>query len=110
MLSVIIWKKILSVRAGKLGNNRMTIVLEDQSFVETVGGLGRLISFCRIVFPALFAAVCLLGFVISWLMTGSRRMEFAHFAGPWNLRNPGLFHLFSWSRGFCACQAVSWAA
>ncbi len=68
-------------QAGKLGNNRMTIVLEDQSFVETVGGLGRLISFCRIVFPALFAAVCLLGFVISWLMTGSRRMEFAILRG-----------------------------
>lgn len=68
-------------QAGVLGENRMTVVLEDQSFAETAGGLGRLISFCRILFPALFAAVCLLGFVISWLMTGSRRMEFAILRG-----------------------------
>ena len=66
---------------GILGSNRLTIVLSDQSFVETVGGLGRLISFCGILFPALFGAVCLLGFVISWLMVGSRRMEFAVLRG-----------------------------
>ena len=68
-------------QAGILGSNRLTIVLADQSFVEAVGGLGRLISFCGILFPALFGAVCLLGFVISWLMVGSRRMEFAVLRG-----------------------------
>lgn len=67
--------KISQVR--KLAKNRMTIVLRDQTFTETVGGLGRYISFSKILFPALFAIVCLLGFIISWLMVNGRRMEFA---------------------------------
>lgn len=68
-------------QAGKLDTNRLTVVLEDQTFMETAGGLMRLIRFFRILFPALIAALCLLGFVISWLATGSRHMEFAILQG-----------------------------
>lgn len=68
-------------QVGKLGTNRITVLLRDQTFVETVGGLSRYISFGRILFPVLYAAVGLLGFVISWLLVSSRRMEFAVMRG-----------------------------
>lgn len=68
-------------QVGKLMRNRTTILLRDQTFTETVGGLGRYISFSRILFPVLLVVVCLLGFVISWLMINGRRMEFAIMRG-----------------------------
>lgn len=66
---------------GRLTRNRITVILRDQTFVETVGGLGRYISFSRILFPVLFLVVGVLGFVISWLMVNGRRMEFAVMRG-----------------------------
>lgn len=64
-----------------VGANRTTLLLLDQSFTETVSALGRYITFSRILFPALFAMVGLLGFLISWLMVNGRRMEFAIMRG-----------------------------
>lgn len=63
------------------GKNRTTLLLLDQSFTETVGALGRYITFSRILFPALFVMVGLMGFLISWLMINGRRMEFAIMRG-----------------------------
>ena len=68
-------------QSGQLNKNRTAVLLRDQTFTETVGSLGRYISFSRILFPVLFLAVGLLGFVISWLMVNSRRMEFAVMRG-----------------------------
>lgn len=68
-------------RVDSLRSNRTTILLFDRSFVETVGGLNRYISFSRLLFPVLFALVAVLGFIISWLMVNSRRMEFAILRG-----------------------------
>lgn len=68
-------------QAGQMNKNRTTVLLRDQTFTETVGGLGRYITFSRILFPVLFLAVGLLGFVISWLMVNGRRMEFAIMRG-----------------------------
>ena len=68
-------------QVGDLTRNRTTVVLQDQSFVETVGGLGRYVTFSQILLPVLCAAVGLLGFVISWLMVNGRRMEFAIMRG-----------------------------
>ena len=63
------------------GKNRTTLLLLDQSFTETVSALGRYITFSRILFPALFLMVGLMGFLISWLMINGRRMEFAIMRG-----------------------------
>ena len=68
-------------RVDGLRSNRTTLLLFDRSFVETVGGLGRYISFSRLLFPVLFALVAVLGFIISWLMVNARRMEFAILRG-----------------------------
>lgn len=68
-------------QVGGINRNRVTVLLRDESFVDAVGGLGRYISFSRILFPVLFLVVGLLGFIISWLMVGSRRMEIAVMRG-----------------------------
>ena len=72
-----------------VNNNRIAILLRDQNFMETVGGLNRYISFSNILFPVLFLVVGLMGFIISWLMVSSRRMELAVMRGlgasPWRV-------------------------
>ena len=68
-------------QVGIINRNRVTVLLRDESFVDAVGGLGRYISFSRILFPVLFLVVGLLGFIISWLMVSSRRMELAVMRG-----------------------------
>lgn len=68
-------------QVGQLGANRMTVMLEDESFVQTVSGLNRYVTFGNILKPALCVAVGLLGFVISWLMVNGRKMEFAIMRG-----------------------------
>lgn len=68
-------------QVNALGSNRTTVVLQDSSFVETVSGLGRYVSFSRILLPVLCVVVVLLGFIISWLMINGRRMEFAIMRG-----------------------------
>lgn len=66
---------------GKLGQNRTTILLWDEVFIETVGSLNRYAGFSRALLPALLATVGVLGFLISWLMIHGRRMEFAVLRG-----------------------------
>ena len=68
-------------QVGIVNYNRIAILLRDENFVETVGGLNRYISFSNILFPVLFLVVGLMGFIISWLMVSSRRMELAVMRG-----------------------------
>ena len=68
-------------QVGIVNNNRIAILLQDENFMETVGGLNRYISFSNILFPVLFLVVGLMGFIISWLMVSSRRMELAVMRG-----------------------------
>lgn len=60
---------------------RTAILLRDANFTETVESFGRYLSFGELLFPILLAMVAVLGFVISWLMIHSRRMEFAILRG-----------------------------
>lgn len=60
---------------------RTAILLRDANFTETVESFGRYLSFGELLFPILLAMVAVLGFVISWLMIHSRRMEFALLRG-----------------------------
>lgn len=66
---------------GRTASNRTTILLRDQTFTETLGALNRYIAFGQLLFPALFLLVCVLGFIVSWLMVNGRRMEFAIMRG-----------------------------
>lgn len=66
---------------GDTGGNRVTVVLNDHTFTQTVEALGRYMTLSQILFPVLFLLVGVLGFVVSWLMVNSRRMEFAIMRG-----------------------------
>lgn len=66
---------------GDAGGNRVTVVLNDYAFTQTVEALGRYMTLSQILFPVLFVLVGVLGFVISWLMVNGRRMEFAIMRG-----------------------------
>ncbi|MCH5317613.1 MAG: hypothetical protein J1E05_06510 [Eubacterium sp.] len=68
-------------QVGKINRNRITILMTDQEFTETLSGLKRYITFGSILFPVLFLAVAAIGFIISWLMINGRRMEFAILRG-----------------------------
>ena len=63
------------------GNNRVTVVLNDHIFNQTVQALNRYITLGQILFPVLFILMGVLGFVVSWLMVNGRRMEFAIMRG-----------------------------
>lgn len=86
---------------GSLGRNRTTLLLRDQTFTETVGSLGRYVSFSKILFPVLLLVVGLLGFVISWLMVSSRRMEFAVMRGLGAGRSRVFLSFFLEQAGLC---------
>lgn len=60
---------------------RTAILLQDATFTETVQSFGRYLSFGELLFPILLAVVAVLGFIISWLMVHTRRMEFAMLRG-----------------------------
>lgn len=94
-------------QVGSLGRNRTTIVLRDQSFTEAVGGLGRYLSFSELLFPALFLAVGVLGFVLSWLMVNARRMEFAILRGLGASRGRVFWSFFLEQAGLCALGVLS---
>ena len=97
-------------QVGALGRERTTLVLRDQVFTETVGALGRYLTFSRILFPVLLAAVALLGFVISWLMVSARRMEFAVLRGLGTGRVRVFLSFFLEQGGLCLLGCVPAAA
>lgn len=66
---------------GNNGNNRVTVVLNDHIFNQTVQALNRYITLGLILFPVLVLLMGVLGFVVSWLMVNGRRMEFAIMQG-----------------------------
>lgn len=96
-------------QVGKLTSNRTTVLLLDQAFQETVGGLGRYISFSRILFPVLLAAVALMGFIISWLMVNGRRMEFAILRGLGTSRRQVFASFFLEQGALCVAGCLTGA-
>jgi len=62
---------------GKISRQRIFLVLEDQTLIETVNNLNRHISYMEIVYNAMYALSIGIGFVVSYLLTKTRRSEFA---------------------------------
>ena len=93
-------------QVGQVGRNRLCVLLLDQAFQEAVGGLGRYISFGRILFPVLYAVVALMGFVISWLMVNGRRMEFAILRGLGASRGRVFFSFFLEQGALCLAGSL----
>ncbi len=62
---------------GKVSRQRIFLVIEDQTLTETVNNLNRHISYMEIVYNAMYALSIGIGFVVSYLLTKTRRSEFA---------------------------------
>jgi ABC-type lipoprotein release transport system permease subunit len=62
---------------GKISRQRIFLVIEDQTLTETVNNLNRHISYMEIVYNAMYALSIGIGFVVSYLLTKTRRSEFA---------------------------------
>ena len=61
--------------------DRTTVLIQDASFLDTLGTLSRHIAFADIIYPVLMGFTILAGFLISWLMINGRRMDFAVMKG-----------------------------
>ena len=62
---------------GHLSRNRTTLLFRDAAFLKLRESMERNIAMGRVMSTGISLLVVLLGFIISWLMTFSRRSEFA---------------------------------
>lgn len=91
---------------GGSGSNRVTVVLNDHIFTQTVQALNRYITLGQILFPVLFALMGVLGFVVSWLMVNGRRMEFAIMRGMGASKGRVFGSFFLEQMGLCLSGCV----
>ena len=66
---------------GRISVNRTTLLLRDAAFLKLRENMERNITMGRVMSTVLSMLIVLLGFIISWLMTYSRRREFALMRG-----------------------------
>lgn len=91
---------------GGSGSNRVTVVLNDHIFTQTVQALNRYITLGQILFPVLFVLMGVLGFVVSWLMVNGRRMEFAIMRGMGASKGRVFGSFFLEQMGLCLMGCV----
>ena len=61
--------------------NRTTVLLKDRSFTETLSSLKRFSLITNLLLPILMGVICLIGFLVSWLLIHGRKTEFAMMRG-----------------------------
>ena len=66
---------------GNTNGNRTTLLLRDAAFLKLKENMERNIAMGKVMSTVLSLLIVLLGFIISWLMTYSRRWEFALMRG-----------------------------
>ncbi|MGN1001254.1 MAG: FtsX-like permease family protein [Oscillospiraceae bacterium] len=64
-------------QVGKTGRIRTTILLRDSAFSQTMREFDRSLLLGNSLVVLLFAAISILGFLISWLMINGRKRDFA---------------------------------
>lgn len=62
-------------------SNRTTLLLRDSAFLKFTENMKRNIAMGRVMSGVISVLIVLMGFIISWLMTFSRRREFALMRG-----------------------------
>ncbi len=78
---------------GHIGSIRTALLLRDGVFTETVGALERFKTITNILMPIMMAVICVIGFLVSWLLIHGRKMEFALMRG-FGLSNGKVFRIF----------------
>ncbi len=76
---------------GKIGASRMWVVIEDTLLNESAISINRHISYMTILFIAVYVIAVGIGFVLSYLLTKSRRAELAMMRSM----GAGVFRTFS---------------
>ena len=66
---------------GHISANRTTLLLRDAAFLKFTENMEQNIVMGRVMSTVISMLIVLLGFIISWLMTFSRRQEFALMRG-----------------------------
>ncbi|MBR5113843.1 MAG: ABC transporter permease [Oscillospiraceae bacterium] len=66
---------------GRMSAIRTTVLLRDAAFLKFTESMERNIAMGKVLSTAISLMIVLLGFIISWLMTFSRRREFALMRG-----------------------------
>lgn len=66
---------------GAISANRTTLLLRDAAFLKLKEGMERNITMGQVMSAVISLLIVTLGFIISWLMTYSRRKEFALMRG-----------------------------
>ncbi|MBR0372986.1 MAG: hypothetical protein IJH91_00465 [Mogibacterium sp.] len=75
-----LWEQGFSA-VGNMRKNRTTVLLRDAEFLKLTENMKRNITMGRVMSTVISLLIMLLGFIISWLMTFSRRREFALMRG-----------------------------
>ncbi len=66
---------------GHISKIRTTVLFRDASFLKLTENMRRNIAMGRVMSGVISALIALMGFIVSWLMTYSRRREFALMRG-----------------------------
>lgn len=62
---------------GRWGNIRKCIAIDDNALILAVSGLNKNVGYMEALYPVIFTLVVAIGFVVSYLLTKSRRAELA---------------------------------
>lgn len=82
-------------QVNKIGNIREFVVLRDQRFNNVVNNINQQMKYIEVLYPCLYALVGLIALIISYLMTVSRRMEFAIMRGLGGTKRHTFFTFFT---------------
>lgn len=82
-------------QVNKIGNIREFIVLCDQRFNNVVNNVNQQMRYIDVLYPCLYALVGIIALIISYLMTVSRRMEFAIMRGLGGTKRHTFFSFFT---------------
>ncbi|ANW99899.1 ABC transporter permease [Thermoclostridium stercorarium subsp. thermolacticum DSM 2910] len=82
-------------QVNKIGNIREFVVLRDQKFNNVVNNINQQIRYLNVLYPCLYVLVGIIAVIISYLMTASRRMEFAVMRGLGTTKRQTFFSFFA---------------
>lgn len=92
-------------RVGKLGQIRMTILLNDGALIRMTETLGRYVSTGKVMTAVIAGLISACGFVISWLLINGRKQEFALMRG-FGVRKRRIFASFFLEQAFLCCAGT----
>lgn len=82
-------------QVNKIGNIREFVVLQDQRFNNVVNNINQQMRYIDVLYPCLYALVGIIALIISYLITVSRRMEFAIMRGLGTTKRNTFFSFFT---------------